>query len=334
MILFAARASSILHDLLRSCAEKRPFLIPANACPVIPVTFLEASHPFALVDIADPTLAMDPEACLGRLRREPGKFGGILFVRPYGSERDVDPFFRQLKELQSDLLLIDDKCLCRPDCEGSRVSPWADVTLFSTGRVKHVDLGYGGFAHVREGVPYRRGNGEPYRETALEEVTRRYKKAMAEGSPFAGTCHGWLDLRVPETSWEEHRRHTAAALQRADEHKRRLNAIYADALPQEIQMAPELQSWRFNIRVPEPEKLVQRLFAAGLFASRHYASLRGTFSGDHFPQAEKLHQRIVNLFNDRYFSEEQAERAVSLILEHLADPAQQRRAERAPEGSP
>ena len=321
MIVFALRACSILYDLLLSSEEKRPFLMPANVCPIVPVTFLEARRGFELVDIAEPTLEVDSEACLNRLRQEPGRFGGVLFVRPYGSERDVDAFFRQLKELQPDLFLIDDKCLCRPDCEGFGISPWADATLFSTGRVKHVDLGYGGFAHVREGVPYRRGNGPPYREAALDEVTRRYEKAVAERSPFPETCEGWLDLRTPEFPWEEHRRRTTEELHRADEHKRRLNAIYSDALPRKIQMVPEFQGWRFNIRVPKPDRLVASLFAAGLFASRHYAPLEGSFGEGGFPIAERLHGDVVNLFNDRYFDEERAACAARLVLQHLTEEA-------------
>jgi len=271
--IFAPRACSILHGLLRE--EERPFLIPANICSVVPETFLEAGRAFELVDVEEPTLEIDPEVCLDRLKRGPA--GGILFVRPYGRERDVDPFFQALKELQPNLLLIDDKCLCPPDCEGLGISPWADATLFSTGYAKHVDLGYGGFAHLREGLP-----------------------VLLSGAP--------------EISWEEHRRRIAEELPRADGHKRRLNAIYADALPPEIQMEPGFQSWRFNIRVPEPDRLVENLFAAGLFASRHYASLEE----GRFPVAERLHGEVVNLFNDRYFDEERAESAARLVLGHLA----------------
>lgn len=288
MIVFAARACSILYGLLRG--EDRRFLIPANVCPIVPATFLEARRAFDLIDVAEPTLEMDPDACLERIRREPGKIGGVLFVRPYGSERDADPFFRRLREAQPDLLLIDDKCLCRPDCEGLGISSWVDATLFSTGYAKHVDVGYGGFAHLREGLPF----------------------------PLPGIREGWLDLRVPEVSWEEHRHLTLAELRRADEHKRRLNAVYSDLVPGEIQMASELQSWRFNIRLPEPDRLVESLFAAGLFASRHYASLGGSFGEGRFPVAERLHGEVVNLFNDRYFDEERAERAARLVLRHLA----------------
>jgi len=313
--VFAARACSILYGLLHG--EERPFLIPANVCPIVPVTFVEARRDFELVDIAESTLEMDPEACLDRVRRQPKGFGGLLFVRPYGRERNVDPFFRRLKELQPDLLLIDDKCLCRPDCDGARISPWADATLFSTGRVKHVDLGYGGFAHVRDSSsPVFLGAGRSHQETAPKEVICRYK-AIADMSTSLGTREGWLDLKVPQISWEEHRERTLEELRGADEHKRRLNTIYTELLPREIQMRPEFQNWRFNIRVPEPDRLVESLFAAGLFASRHYASLSGSFEEGLFPVVERLHREVVNLFNDRHFDEGRAERAVDLVLRHL-----------------
>ena len=66
--------------------------------------------------------------------------------------------------------------------------------MFSTGRVKHVDLGYGGFAHVRESSsPVFLGAGGPYHEAALEEVTCRYK-AIADMATSLGTgCY----LRQP-----------------------------------------------------------------------------------------------------------------------------------------
>ena len=84
-------------------------------------------------------------------------------------------------------------------------------------------------------------------------------------------------------------------------------------------MAPELQSWRFNIRVPAADRLVERLFAEGLFASRHYASLGRSFGEGRFPVAERLHSEVVNLFNDQYFDEERAGAAVEVVLRHLAE---------------
>ena len=88
-------------------------------------------------------------------------------------------FFAELKRLQPSFLIIDDKCLCRPDYDGLRLAPFSDVTLFSTGYSKYVDLGFGGFAFLDDSVPYRR-HARGFAESALLELTRRYKDAIAE----------------------------------------------------------------------------------------------------------------------------------------------------------
>lgn len=265
MRVTGSRAAAILQNLLRSRHAPRPYLIPANVCPVVIEAFEAAGQAFELLDIAADDLALD--RALIRQRLEEGSCGGIVFVRTYGFRGEVD--FRDLKQQQPDLLVIDDRCLCRPDWEGSDLSPGADVTLYSTGYAKYVDLGFGGFAHWRE----------------------------AEG--------------LEERSEPEYAERLARALPEADEHKARLNAIYQAELPAEIQFPPGFHDWRFHIRVPGSEILLARLKEAGLFASRHYPAL-----GD-FPVARGLHRTVVNLFNDRYYSEEQARTTCGIVRAHL-----------------
>jgi hypothetical protein len=312
MIVFERRASAILYNLLRSRGDDRPFLIPANVCPIVPVTFLEAKQPFELVDIAESSLELDSDLVIAQLHARPRAHAGVLFVRPYGSERDPTSFFAELKSLQSDLLVIDDKCLCRPDWDGTSASPLADVTLFSTGPAKHVDLGGGGFAHLIDGVAYRSAPGG-FRESALSAVTRRYERAIAKRSVFGGLVPGWLDLRKPAIPWEEHRRLLIEKTYPTDDHKEALNAIYSQELPRHIQLPRQFQSWRFNIRLPDPARFIASTFAAGLFASRHYATLNGVFGPGKFPAAERLHSEIVNLFNDQHFDKARAKRMVDLV---------------------
>jgi hypothetical protein len=270
MIAFGRRAAAVLHDILRARGDARPFLMPANACPILFQTFAEAKQPVELVDISEPWLEIDADACAERLRAVPNGFAGLLFIHPYGSERDATTLFAALKRLQPKLFVIDDKCLCRPDLGEASLSPLADVTLFSTGHAKYADLDHGGFAHI--------GN------------------EIASGT---------------EPPSIDYRRRVIAATAAADEQKEALNAIYARMLPSEIQLPPELQRWRFNIRVPQPDRLMESIFAAGLFASRHYPALGA------FPIAERLHAKIVNLFNDRYFDEARARHVCELVLYHL-----------------
>jgi hypothetical protein len=282
VILFDRRASAVLSNVLRTRADPRPFLMPANACPILPQTFAEVGQPLELVDIAEPWLEIDATACSELLRANPTGYAGLLFIHPYGSERDATTFFGELKSIQPDLFIIDDKCLCRPDLDGDLLSPLADLTLFSTGHTKYADVDGGGFAHT-----------------------------------IAADCKG----NAPKG---DYRRRVTEATRTADEQKELLNAIYTRLLPADVQLREELQRWRFNIRVPDAERLLETIFASGLFASRHYASL-----GD-FAVAARLHTGIVNLFNDRYFDVDRARRVSELVLRHLETTASQAHPRRRP----
>lgn len=282
MIVFERRASAILYNVLRTRADERPYLLPANVCPIVPDTFAAAGQAFELADIAEPWLEIDPTRCADRLRAR--RYAGVVFVHPYGSGRDGTPVFAELRAIQPHLHIIDDRCLCRPDTEGTTLSPLADVTLFSTGRVKYADLGGGGFAHIAG--PYAR---------------------------FHARVPEWLDLREPDEPWEACRRRVDETAVAADRQKAALNAIYTGLLPQEVQFRPELQQWRFNIRVADPDRLIAAIFEEGLFASRHFPSL----GGEGFPVASRIHGQIVNLFNDRHFDDRRARRIVEVVLRHL-----------------
>lgn len=264
---------------------------------------------------------MERSACLETVRRAPAAFAGVLYVRPYGALADRSDFFRALRTLRSDLLIVDDRCLCRPDPTGACGDPAADVTLYSTGYGKPVDLGTDGFAHLADGVAYEIETLR-FDPSALDTLTRRYKIALARRWPFSGSDGAWLDLNPPAVPWDRYRRRLEEADRRVHAHRRRLNAIYAEHLPASIQWPAAFQQWRFQISVPEPAGLLRRLRAAGLFASRHYPPLGGgIFAEGSFPQAEALHRTVVNLFNDRYFTEAQAWQTVHQVRAHLADGA-------------
>ncbi|MBV8516046.1 MAG: hypothetical protein JO197_01470 [Acidobacteria bacterium] len=283
MIAYERRASAILFHLLRGLGDPRPFLLPANVCAVVIETFAAARQPYSLVDIEELSLAIDAHRCIELVRAEPGAYAGLLFVRPYGSERPPLALFDALRALRSDFVLIDDRCLARPDFDGTSLVPPADVSLFSSGYAKYADLGRGGFAFLRERLPYARDAHGP----------------------------AWLDLAPPDDSWDEYRRRVSRAVDAAAAQKEALNAIYLRRLPAHVALDAEFQQWRFNLRVPAAERLVERLFDAGLFASRHYAP-HGKFA-----VAARLHAEIVNLFNDRYFDVERATRASDVVLRHL-----------------
>lgn len=317
MIAYARRASAILFNVLRHRKDPRPFLLPSNVCPIVPITFRKAGQPYRFVDIESQGLGLDREECIRQIEAQTVGLAGVLYVRPYGALEDISEFYRSARSRGRNLLIIDDRCLCDPDPDGTGVGSEADVTLYSTGMAKPVDVGRGGFAHLGPHLGYSEGRLE-FEAEAAETVEQEYKTAVRECRPFEGSGGRWLDTRPPDSSWEQYREEVLRVRPGAAAHRHCLNRVYSEALPNSIQLPPRFHGWRFQIRVPEPKALIDRLEANGLFASRHYASLgRGIFGPGVFPKAEALAASVVNLFNDRHYDRDRAERTVDVVIEHL-----------------
>lgn len=321
MIVHARRASAVLFNLLYHRVDPRPFLLPANICPIVPLTFRKAGQTYRFLDIEERGLGLDRKACRQLLEEDAAGFAGLVYVRPYGTIEDVSAFFRSARSRGRDFLVIDDRCLCSPDPDAVDVSSEADVTLFSTGRAKPVDLGGGGFAHLRPGLDYTEARLE-FDAAAVDKIEHEYKTVVRERRPFRGSGGAWLDLGTPDTGWDAYREHILMERGSVAVHRRALNQIYSESLPRSIQLPSRFHGWRFQIRVPDAPGLLDRLSATGLFASRHYASLgHGIFGAGEYPVAEALAKSIVNLFNDLYYDRERAKRTVEVVRDHLRHQA-------------
>ena len=97
-VVHARRASAILFNLLRSLPKPGRILLPANICPIVPLTCRKAEREIELVDIDPETLALDTEDCLRRLEQAPSRYAGVVFVHPYGAARSVEGFFTAARE--------------------------------------------------------------------------------------------------------------------------------------------------------------------------------------------------------------------------------------------
>ncbi len=311
MIVYERRASTVLYNLLSARDDRAVFLLPANVCPIIPMTFLKARQPFEFVDIDPATLCIDEGAVLDRWSKEPSRYGGLLFVRTYGSVHDTHSFFCELRSLAPDALLIDDSCLCAasfPDTPPTFV----DAQLFSTGYAKYVDIGGGGYGVLAPNTPYAT-SVEPCDAHAYAKLDSECKSALAHRTQFRYEHDNWLDTSAPDLSWPKYQNRVNLELRRIVPHKAEINALYSDALPPEICLPSAFQQWRFNIRVRDKQSVLRMIRDCGLFASGHYASLAGIFSSGRAPNAESLHATVVNLFNDRYFSVAQAEQLADVV---------------------
>lgn len=293
--VFANRACGILYRFIRQNGGR--YLLPANVCPVVPLTFQLAQVGFEFVDINNDTLCIDEQTCLSMAKT--GLFQGLVFVHTYGTLYDPQPFFSHLKAFVPLFHIVDDKCLCAPSFSAPQTE--ADLTLFSTGYAKYVDLDGGGFGFLQEGLNLSMeslwfdGN----------DIELVYKEAFAKKEKIGRVTTGWLDAYVTDCFDVGYRQGVEKEMERVKEHKKEINAIYRELL-REKALPDVFNQWRYNILVENKEDVLKRLFDAGLFASSHYQPSSRLFVDEFFLNAERLYSQVVNLFNDKYITKEQA----------------------------
>ena len=313
-IIQAPRASTILYNLLISQKDKNPWLLPANICPIVPITFFKAHVPFEFVDISARNLHIDLDQVEMSVKKR--KYGGLLYAHTYGEPSTPNEFFRHVKMLDPGLMILDDRCLCLPDPEPDE-SSIADIILYSTGYAKVVELKFGGYSFMKDNVSYK-PERLPFVPSDQEEVEKAYKESVSRNERFIYHDTDWLDTESSLPTWYDYWNQISSRLNESLAQRRMLNEIYASRLPKEIQLPPQFQTWRFNIRVKNRKGILDAIFNAGLFASSHYASLAGIMAEERAPQAEALADQVINLFNDHHFTVEQAERACEVIMENLS----------------
>jgi len=311
-LIQAPRALAILYNLLVSCTDSRPWLLPANICPIVPITFLKARVSFELVDISPATLHMDLKQVGERVRN--GKFGGLLYAHTYGELSTPLEFFSAIKNIDPNLLILDDRCLCIPDLEPTHTG--ADVILYSTGYAKIAELNFGGYAFLSDQLEYSPVS-LPFDPTHYHEIEQNYKRAIQKREKFVYRDSDWLQIDPSFPAWYDYSlqietRKKASLIQR-----QLLNHIYESRLPKEIQLPSSYQTWRFNVRVKNKLQILGAIFDAGLFASSHYASLTGIMADGFAPHAEALADEVINLFNDEHFDEQKARQTCDVILRNL-----------------
>ena len=84
MQVTSQRASAILYNYLSGNHFDKPFLLPANVCPVVPLSFMKAGVGFEFIDI-DESHAMSTEKCLTAI--EAGKKFGRGFVEGHRGKK-------------------------------------------------------------------------------------------------------------------------------------------------------------------------------------------------------------------------------------------------------
>lgn len=313
MLITANRASAILYRFIKSVTFGT-YILPANICPVVPLTFVKAGIPFEFVDIDCHTLCMDELQVIQKLMSKDDVYAGIVFVRTYGYQYDTSKFFAAIKQIDDEFKIIDDKCLCSPDFEPLENN--VDLQIYSTGYAKPVDLGVGGFAKIKDEILLKEYH-QKADPKAYEMLEDQYKKSFSNNLKFESPVSNWLEISDISLSDEEYFNKIEKQLELIKLHKQRINEIYIEKLKIKNHLKSDFNNWRFNLLVENKNQILQNIFQSGLFASSHYQPANLLFDDNHYPISEKLFTSVINLFNDFYFSEEQATKLCDVINKSL-----------------
>lgn len=314
MIVLRNRASIVLYDFLSIHKSKKPFILPVNICPVVPLIFLLRNVPFELVDIDSKTLCLNEEVVIEKIRSRPSTYGGVLFNHSYGTSYSPEAFFRELKCINNEILIIDDKCLCEPQLE-PEIPSTRDLILFSTGYSKVADIGYGGYGFVnKELEPYFTNSNLKNKAGAdLDKLSNTYKISLIEDNNFFSQEHPDISIPFLNITWEQYHDKICNSLTSIEQHRKTITNIYKDNLDWNICLDDKFQGWRFNIITSEKNKILTEIFSNNLFASSHYQPLTKKANQHLYPNAFELYDKIVNLFIDKHYTPAAAEKTVTII---------------------
>jgi len=283
MILFEDRAATVLYNVLSKIKNKK-FLLPLNVCPIVPNTFIKAKKEFEFCDINLDNLCMDEELVLNKIQND-NSIDGILFVKTFGIEFDIQPFYKKLKALNKDIFIIDDMCPCIQEFDYDIETSYANMALFSSGYSKYVDIGYGGYG-------------------------------------FLKNCE-FKDLLEDKCSSKEfldYKDKVLTQIPLMKKQKMELNDIYKNNLPKELFLGEKFDNWRFSILVENKDEILEEIFKIdGLFASSHYPQIDYDYVSIPMQNsnAKKIHSKILNLFNDFRFTKEKAYQVTDIINKYI-----------------
>lgn len=308
MVKFENRATVVLYKFLKSNFRGGKFILPANICPIVPLTFLKAGIGFLFVDI-DHSHILDRSICLEMITKS--QIDGLIFVHAYGKLFDNAEFYEQVKSINPNFVIIDDKCLCIPDLTLT-VKKNIDLELFSTGYSKYVDLSYGGWGILQDNYSYDM-HMLPFNITEYISVMDSIRNSLTLETRFKYVDTDWLDT-TPLIAKEEYLEKVHNKLEKIKQHKDEINFIYNDKLPEHIKFKAGYENWRFMVQISDRKKILNAIKESNLFAGTNFPSVAYIFNNQQMPIAEVYQQTNINLFNDFRINRDSAEKICEIII--------------------
>lgn len=310
---YSFRAGAILYSFLKELPRNGVVILPINACHDVLFTVLKSGSEVRFVDIDPLHLELDYEKVWALISSKI-QVKAIVHIHTYGRVSVPINRFQEIRKLDRSIAIVDDCCLCRPDFHA--VLPESvDLRIFSTGPSKYLNLPYGGVGLSHVSV---KKYTLPYDAEAYSELLGFWKAVPGLSEElFRFIDRPWLQTEFGPGEERNFCVQIEACKKRLceiDLHKRQVNALY-DAGLRDWALPEEFNQWRYQIRLPNKkirDRIFEAIFEAGLFCSHHYPLLAPNQAG-RYPIAEELHNTILNLFNEKLFSKEQAVEIIRII---------------------
>lgn len=327
MIKIEQRASVVLYRFLIANCKNFHYLLPANVCPVVPLTFLKANVDFSFVDIDPVTHSGSYQEYLKSLEAIGTEKKGIVFVNAYGFKQKCSDFYQRVKSQHPGMVIIEDNCLCIPETFKSEPSHFVDLELYSTGPSKYAPIAEEGGYGIYDADKWKYSNySEYYNADENKETFYRLKQCRLHDWTFSYEDCNWLQFiktkEIHNLSDEQYLKKVADQVIRSMEHKKIINAIYDSNLPDGIKMDGVYHNWRYMLLLPKPvlrQRILNRLEEEGLYASPHYRSVAYMFNKQRCINAEKEAPLLLNLFNSVKYTEEMALKTTAIINKTIAE---------------
>lgn len=326
MIKIEQRASVVLYRFLVANCKDFHFLLPANVCPVVPLTFLKAKIDFSFVDIDPATHSGSFQEYLKSLETIRTEKKGIVIVNAYGFRQSCSDFYQSVKSQHPGTVIIEDNCLCIPETAKSEPSHLVDLELYSTGSSKYAPIAEEGGYGIYDTDKWEYSDYSEHFNAEEEKNTFYHlKQCRLHDWTFSYEDCNWLQFtkskELLELSDGQYLKKVAKQVIRSMEHKTIINSIYDNNLPDSIKMDGVYHNWRYMLLLPKPclrQRILDRLEEKGLYASPHYRSVAYMFKKQRCINAEKEAPLLLNLFNNEKYSEEMALKTTAIINELIS----------------
>ena len=312
-IRYNARACSVLYNVLKSNLIRGTVLMPSNICESVPATYMLLGIKPFFCDISLTDYQLDKDSAFNIIEHQSIDILHYNHTFGYLCEEDEE-FLRVIRNNYPDMFIVDDRCLCYPEfCVDGSV---ADLVLYSTGTVKCVDIGWGGYGIISDKIEYHEFERH-YSIKAHDDFERHIKDCHKNKRPISEEIimSNWIDLSIDDGN--DYYETVKNKMKESIEHRLVLNDIYRE-LPGSLPIG--YCNWRYQIILENAQDCLREIFNRGLFCSNHYMSLgNGYFSDVETPNNNYLERHILNLFNDFRFTVNQARFLVE-ILSQMAIP--------------